>query len=202
MLPVRTGLSSRCIVTTTNASPAHTTDSPATPAMQNARRTRPDRLDRLVGGCPECVTLRSSTPGDIGLSDFDNTGCSTGVAHQRLRVGPSPRAGRRPGSVATASSTRRGRRTRGGGDLQGAPTAENHGGLPRAHSPPGPHLPRRRPGGWHEHQRHRQGLGVLATVGGQVRQRGARRGGFRDLSSVSRGPRTRPPPGYGPGHCA
>src|ERR1039458_8766872 len=103
MLPVSTGLSSRCIVTTTIASPAHTTDSPAAPAMQNARRTwldRLDRLDRLVGGCPECVTPGSSAPGDIGLSDFDNRGCSTRVAP------PGLRAGRRPAALATGSSTR------------------------------------------------------------------------------------------------
>src|ERR1019366_2696099 len=105
MLPVSTGLSSKCIVTTTIDSPAHTTDSPAAPAMQKARRTwldRLDRLDRLVGGCPECVTPGSSAPGDIGLSGFYNKGWSTGVAPQGFR------AGGRPAAVATGSSTRRG----------------------------------------------------------------------------------------------
>src|SRR5664279_3880690 len=156
MLPVSTGLSSRCIVTTTIASPAHTTDSPATPAMQKARRTwldRLDRWDRLVGGCPECVTPGSSAPEDIGLSDFDNRCCATGVA---------------PG-IAGRSSPRR------SGDWFVYPA------WPWAH---------------------RQGLGVLATAGGQVRQEGARRGGFRALSSVSPGLRTRPSPGYRPGHGA
>src|ERR1035438_7489069 len=170
MLPVSTGLSSRCIVTTTIASPAHTTDSPAAPAMQSARRTwlhRLDRLDRLVGGCPECVTPGSSAPEDIGLSDFDNRCCSTGVAP------PGLRAGRRAPAAGAGCSSR-----------------------PR---------PRRR-GDWFVYPAwpwaHRQGLGVLATAGGQVRQEGARRGGFRALSSVSPGLRTRPSPGYRPGHGA